>query len=101
MSRNRSVTDTFEPGSIFKVVTLAAALDAVKPGGRIVYSTCSISPLENDGVVEKLFKKRKDMFDIINFKPETGEKTRYGIHILPDTTGAGPIYYCGIEKRNG
>lgn len=28
MSRNRSVTDTFEPGSIFKIVTLAAALDS-------------------------------------------------------------------------
>lgn len=27
MSRNRSVTDTFEPGSIFKIITLAAALD--------------------------------------------------------------------------
>ena len=28
MSRSRAVTDTFEPGSIFKVVTLAAALDS-------------------------------------------------------------------------
>jgi len=28
MSRNRAVTDTFEPGSIFKVVTLSAALDS-------------------------------------------------------------------------
>lgn len=28
MSRNRAVTDTFEPGSIFKIVTLAAALDS-------------------------------------------------------------------------
>jgi stage V sporulation protein D (sporulation-specific penicillin-binding protein) len=28
MSRNRSVTDTFEPGSIFKIITLAAALDS-------------------------------------------------------------------------
>ena len=28
MSKNRAVTDTFEPGSIFKVVTLAAALDS-------------------------------------------------------------------------
>ncbi len=28
MSRNRSVSETFEPGSIFKIVTLAAALDS-------------------------------------------------------------------------
>ncbi len=28
MSKNRAVTDTFEPGSIFKVITLAAALDS-------------------------------------------------------------------------
>ena len=28
MSRNRSVSENFEPGSIFKIVTLAAALDA-------------------------------------------------------------------------
>ncbi len=87
--------------AIRQFAMLAAALDAAKPGGRIVYSTCSISPLENDGVVEKLFKKRKGLFDIIELEPEIGEKTKYGIQILPDTTGAGPIYYCCLEKRHG
>ncbi len=87
--------------AIRQFAMLAAALDAAKPGGRIVYSTCSISPLENDGIIDKLFKKRKDMFDIIQKEPEIGEKTRYGIQILPDTTGSGPIYYCCIEKRHG
>ena len=87
--------------AIRQFAMLAAALDTAKAGGRIVYSTCSISPLENDGVVEKLFKKRKDMFDIIELEPEIGEKTKYGIQILPDTTCAGPIYYCCLEKRHG
>ena len=87
--------------AIRQFAMLAAALDAAKAGGRIVYSTCSISPLENDGVVEKLFKKRKGLFDIIELEPEIGEKTKYGIQILPDTTGAGPIYYCCLEKRHG
>ena len=87
--------------AIRQFAMLAAALDAAKAGGRVVYSTCSISPLENDGVIEKLFKKRKDMFDIIETAPGIGEKTKYGIQILPDTTGAGPIYYCCLEKRHG
>ncbi|MBR5927061.1 MAG: RsmB/NOP family class I SAM-dependent RNA methyltransferase, partial [Spirochaetia bacterium] len=87
--------------AIRQFAMLAAALDAAKAGGRIVYSTCSISPLENDGVVEKLFKKRKGLFDIVELEPEIGEKTKYGIQILPDTAGAGPIYYCCLEKRHG
>ena len=87
--------------AIRQFAMLAAALDAAKAGGRVVYSTCSISPLENDGVIEKLFKKRKDMFDILQVEPQIGEKTKYGIQILPDTTGAGPIYYCTLEKRHG
>lgn len=79
---------------------LSSAWLTVKPQGRIVYSTCSISPEENDQVIAKLLKKRKpqilrppwlDQFDFL-------EKTEYGYQILPDRSGFGPMYFSVIEK---
>ncbi len=79
---------------------LASAWLAVRPQGRIVYSTCSISPDENDEVVAKLVKKRKpqilrlswlDQFDFL-------EKTQFGYQILPDRSAFGPMYFSVIEK---
>lgn len=79
---------------------LSAALLAVKPGGRIVYSTCSISPNENDGVIRKLLKKKKDTVKLINSLPILGgEKTEFGNIFLPDRCGFGPLYFAVIEKR--
>jgi 16S rRNA C967 or C1407 C5-methylase (RsmB/RsmF family) len=78
---------------------LSAAWLAVKPGGRIVYSTCTINPEENDGVIHKLLKKKKEQVRLL--PPEThslGEKTEYGVSFLPDRCGFGPLYYSVIEK---
>jgi hypothetical protein len=36
---------------------LRSAMRALRPGGRLVYSTCSIDPIENDRVVEKLLAR--------------------------------------------
>ena len=33
-----------------------SALLCVKPGGSVVYSTCSLSPVQNDGVVYNALK---------------------------------------------
>lgn len=79
---------------------LSSAWLAVKQTGRIVYSTCSISPDENDDVVAKLVKKRKpqilrlpwlDRFEFL-------EKTEFGYQILPDRSGFGPMYFSVIQK---
>ncbi|WP_413288577.1 RsmB/NOP family class I SAM-dependent RNA methyltransferase [Bdellovibrio sp. HCB337] len=78
---------------------LSAALLAVKSGGRIVYSTCSINPDENDGVIHKLLKKKKDQVKLIPQETyQVGEKTEYGVAFLPDRCGFGPLYYAVIEK---
>lgn len=79
---------------------LTAARIALKPGGSMVYSTCSISPLENDEVVERLLKKKKDLEVIsIELPHPKAERTRYGIQVLPDVFGFGPLYYCFLLKR--
>lgn len=78
---------------------LAAALLAVRPGGRIVYSTCTISPTENDEVVRKLFKKKKDAVKLLEASLGVGgERTEWGVSYLPDQCGFGPLYFSVIEK---
>lgn len=79
---------------------LASAFNALKPGGRLVYSTCAISPLENDAVVERLLKKKKEAQLVQKENWEFGEPTSLGWQILPDTDDQwGPIYFAMIEKK--
>ena len=79
---------------------LASAIDALRPGGILVYGTCALSPMENDGVVERILKKRPQaqVVEIADI-PEGADRTELGVHILPDRTGgAGPIYCAKIRK---
>jgi 16S rRNA C967 or C1407 C5-methylase (RsmB/RsmF family) len=38
------------------LINFRSALKCVKPGGSVVYSTCSLSPVQNDGVVYNALK---------------------------------------------
>ncbi len=39
---------------------ILTGFDVLKPGGTLVYSTCTMEPEENEGVVDYLLKERKD-----------------------------------------
>lgn len=44
-----------------QVAILAAALDHAEKGARVVYSTCSLEPEENEQVIEEVLRERKDV----------------------------------------
>lgn len=82
---------------------LSAAFLALKPQGYLLYSTCSINPDENDGVVDRLLEKRGmhiELADLDDSILEGAEKTKSGLLYLPDRCGFGPLYVSRLFKRN-
>ncbi|PYI56669.1 RsmB/NOP family class I SAM-dependent RNA methyltransferase [Paenibacillus flagellatus] len=61
---------------------LARAADMLAPGGRLVYSTCTFSPEENEEVVASLLRDRSD-FRVVPIPAERGFA-----HGRPDWIGA-------------
>lgn len=80
---------------------LASAVDALRPGGELVYGTCALAPLENDAVVAKILKKRPSM-EVVDIQElmAGADRTELGVLILPDkANGCGPIYCAKLRKR--
>jgi len=77
-----------------QVALLRNAIKSTRPQGRIVYSTCSMDPYENDRVVQQVLNgvqvERKVIRD--------SEETEYGRIILPDVTSFGPMYVSILTK---
>ena len=65
---------------------IVKAFDLLKPGGTLVYSTCSLDPMEDEWVVSHLFKKREAR--LVPFQPplpwRPGLRTFNGLDIHED-----------------
>jgi 16S rRNA (cytosine967-C5)-methyltransferase len=70
-----------------QVRILHAALDRLRTGGRVVYSSCSLEPEENERVVEEVLRGRPEvrLADARTVLAEIGELT-----ITPESLVSGP-----------
>ncbi|NLU44145.1 MAG: 16S rRNA (cytosine(967)-C(5))-methyltransferase RsmB [Acholeplasmataceae bacterium] len=77
---------------------LASASSYVKPGGRLVYSTCTLEANENGRVIEDFLSKHTE-FTRLNFKhPLTGE-TISELQLLPQKDGIDGFYICLLGRK--
>ena len=80
---------------------LCSALELLRPGGRLVYSTCALSPLENQDVLARFLKKRSGKVKSRILTEGPGERCGEGRIILPDTCGGqGPMFTACLEKSS-
>ncbi|MFN8370051.1 MAG: hypothetical protein U0T83_05440 [Bacteriovoracaceae bacterium] len=88
--------------SMDQFTLICSAFDCLKAGGLMVYSTCAINQKENDNNIKRLFDKRANQFQIINYSNSEiveGERTEFGIQYLPDKSSYGPIYLALVKKN--
>ncbi|XP_036327701.1 5-methylcytosine rRNA methyltransferase NSUN4 [Rhagoletis pomonella] len=94
---------------------LSNCLRLLKPGGSLVYSTCALSPVQNDGVVhmalQKVFNEHgitatvKDLSYLIRlfediFRFEQSKNMKYGQMVLPYLpANFGPMYFSKLTRN--
>ncbi|XP_037259695.1 5-methylcytosine rRNA methyltransferase NSUN4 isoform X1 [Falco rusticolus] len=89
---------------------LMAGILATKPGGEVVYSTCSLSPLQNEHVIERAVEIAEAQFnvsvrveDLSHFRILFQDTfcffsdCQLGELVLPNlTANFGPMYFCKL-----
>ena len=88
-----------------------AAYELLKPGGTLVYSTCTLEPDENEGIISYFLEKHNDVFtEEINiplkrsevFLDWNGEKYNSGVknclRIYPQDNDTEGFFVCKIRK---
>ena len=79
---------------------LLNALDYLKPGGRVVYSTCTVLEEENNGVLQAALALRKDC-ELEHFVlPGIGEVAG-AITLWPQVHGTDGFFLARIKKKGG
>jgi 16S rRNA (cytosine967-C5)-methyltransferase len=80
---------------------LDAALDRLGPRGTLVYSSCTISPPENEDQIERLLAERPDVErdDLTEDRPEVAHPSVPGyLQMLPHRDGADGFFIARLRR---
>jgi 16S rRNA (cytosine967-C5)-methyltransferase len=80
---------------------LDAAADSVRAGGRLVYSTCTISPVENELQIDDFLRRRPEfsVVDLSPLYPEASSRSRNGfLQTLPHRHETDGFFIAALER---
>lgn len=69
----------------------------LKPGGRLVYATCSVFPQENHRIIQR-FRKQQDNAILVEPGVQWGRDMGAGRQLLPDPNSHDGFFYAVLEK---
>ena len=95
--KNEDACDEWSPENVEKCATrqaeiLDCAAEMLKPGGRLVYSTCTFAPAENEGSISR-FIERHPEFEILPVEKKAGMMP--GVGAWTDTIRLWPHHLKG------
>ncbi len=82
-----------------QLAILANCARYLKKGGALYYSTCSVLPSENDGIVRKFLEAAAGYTAEEADCPLPHEKTAYGLQFLPDTAYGAGFYVAKLRRK--
>ena len=99
--RNPDIKILREPSDIAAFATQQLAIleglwPALKPGGRLLYVTCSLLVAENDDVIEAFASTHNA--HTVAIELEAGVARRHGWQSLPDRDGSDGLYFAMLLK---
>lgn len=76
---------------------LEAMWSILKPGGRLVYATCSVFPQENHRIIQR-FLKQQEQATLVQINADWGRDMDTGRQLLPDPDSHDGFFYAVLEK---
>lgn len=84
--------------STLQLDILANIWRKLKPGGLLLYATCSVLPQENSQLVEK-FMRQTDDAEHLPIDADWGISQPFGRQLLPSDGGSDGFYFARLRKR--